>query len=219
MATRCPAAAADPAPLRHLEYKISGHSTATATVESYDGTSSGIGSAGYDGTMSVDVLALAKDGGMVVRATVMMDGEIRPQQSVTCAVYGDGRVMCPANAPITGPMHVVLAHLGRDFYDPSIIDANGKWVRNMDGGNLAVDSTFTSQTTKDPGILSIHEVTTVKPRGYLASGWTDEADIRYNTSLSVPISIHNVDTPDSRSGSGGVQVTDVDLKSDSFAKH
>lgn len=219
MATRCPAAAADPAPLRHLEYHISGHATVNAQSESYDGTASGMGSAGYDGTMSVDVLALAKDGGMVVRASVMMNGEIRPEQSVTCAVYGDGRVICPQNAPITGAMHVLFSHLGRDFYDPSIVDASGKWTRNDDGGGIDADSTFTSTATKDPNVIDIREHTSVEPRGQIASGWTDEADIRYNVALSVPVSIHNVSTPDSRSDNGGIEITDMDLKSDSFAKH
>ncbi|HET9095239.1 MAG TPA: hypothetical protein VFN37_01145 [Candidatus Baltobacteraceae bacterium] len=219
MATRCPAAAADPAPIRHLEYHVSGHTTVNAQSESYDGTSSGMGSVGYDGTMSVDVLALAKDGGMVVRASVMMNGEIRPEEAVTCAVYGDGRVICPQNAPISGAMHVLFSRLGRDFYDPSIVDASGKWTRNDDGGGVSADATFTSTPTKDPNVLEIREHLTVEPRGQIASGWTDEAQIRYNTALSVPLSIHDVSTPDSRSDNGGVEITDMDLKSDSFAKH
>lgn len=214
-----PAHAADPAPIRHLEYRVSGHSMASAQAESYDGTASGMATAGFDGTMSVDVLALAKDGGMVVRASMTMDDEIRPEQAVTCAVYGDGRVICPANAPITGAMHVLFSHLGRDFYDTSIIDANGKWTRTNDGGGVDVESVFTSKPTSDAGIVAISEHTTVEPRGQLGSGWTDEAKIRYNVALSVPVSIHNESTPDSRSANGGVETTDLRLTQDSFAKH
>lgn len=214
-----PANAAGPASIRHLEYRISGHQTVNATSESYDGTSSGMGSIGYDGTMSVDVLALAKDGGMVVRAAVLMDGEIRPQEAVTCAVYGDGRVICPQNEPITGVIHTLFAHLGRGFYDPSIIDANGRWKRSNDGGEVDVESAFTATPTKDPNVVSITEHTTVEPRGQLGSGWSDDVNMRYDTALSVPLTIHDVSTPDSRSSSGGIDVTDLSLTQDSFAKH
>ena len=213
------ARAADPAPIRHLAYRVHGYETANATYESYDGTASGLATAGFDGTMSVDVLALAKDGGIVVRASMMMDHQIRPQEAVTCAVYGDGRVICPANAPITGAMHELFSHLGRDFYDPSIIDANGKWSRSQNGGGVDVESAFASKPTKDPNVVSISERTTVEPRGQLATGWTEQVTIRYNVAMSVPLTIHDESTPDGRSSSGGISTTDFRLTEDSFAKH
>jgi|SRR5579884_806036 len=213
------AARADTAPVRHLEYHVSGHAAVSGQTESYEGTSTGMATAGYDGTMSVDILALANDGGMVVRASVTMNGEIRPEQAVTCAVYGDGRVICPADAPITGAMHVLFSHLGRNFYDPSIIDASGKWTRTDEGKELIASASFTSTPTKDPDVVLIREHSSVEPRAQIGVGFSDEVEIRYNVALSVPLSIHDVSTPDGRGGAAGVSTTDLQLTKDSFAKH
>lgn len=216
--TLSPARAEDPAPLRHLEYRVSVHSTGTTQSESYDGLSTDMATGGYDGTLSVDVLAVAKDGGMVVKGAEWMHGRVRPEQAVTCAVYGDGRVICPQNAPLTGTIHILFSHLGRTFYDTSLIDANGKWTRSDEGPELSVKSTFAQTPTQNADIVMIREHTDVAPRQQIAVGFSSDTDIRYNTTLLVPVSIHDVSTTDSRSGSaGGTDITDLNLTKDSFA--
>lgn len=205
------------APIRHLEYRVSVHSTHTAQGASYYGTATGMQTRGMDGTMSVDILALAKDGGMVVRAIVTKNGKVRPDEPVTCAVYGDGSVVCPAEAPNSGAVNILFSTLGRGFYDPTEADSDGKWTRSKVGEGLAVHNQFARKPTDNGDVIVIHEHTEVVPRKQIADGFTSETDIRYNVALSVPLAIHDFTTYVGHGSSAGTETTELTLTKDSFA--
>jgi hypothetical protein len=217
-----------PAPIRHLEYRISEHSTRTATAESYDGMASGMQTRGLQGTMNVDVLAIANDGGMVVRAQVTVDGRGHSDQPVTCAVYGNGEVVCPPDAPISGSENLLFGCLGRGFYDPSLVDDKGTWTRDRSGKELAVVAKFKRDETSNPDVIVIHEQLNVTPlkeattgngADGTVAGFESDTDIHYNVPLSVPMSLHDMTTFSARGfNGGGTDFTDLTLTKDSFAK-
>ena len=222
------ARAEDAAPLRHLEYRVEFHTTGTAQSASYDGTSTSMVSGGFQGKISVDVIAFTKDGGMIVKVALVTDNQLRPAPPVACGVYGNGSVICPPNAPIDATENTLLAFLGRGFYDPSRIDSAGKWSNGGSSEGGRSHSDFTATPTQDPNVVMIREHTEVIPGKIVANtpqpmdiaGYTADTDVRYNTALSVPISIHDSTSYTHVRGSeGGSDMTDLRLTQDSFAKH
>ena len=205
------------APLRHLEYRVAASSTATAQSASYSGTDTAMATGGFDGTISVDVVALAKDGGMVVRATVQRNHEVRADQPVTCAVYGSGNVVCPEGAPNSGVVNVLFGTLGRGFYDPSEVSEDGTWNRGVDNDDLSLHNHFSRKATDNADVVLIREHTELVPHKQIAVGFTSDTDIRYNVALSVPVSIHDYTTYVGHGATGGTERVDLTLTKDSFA--
>ena len=225
-----PATASSPAPvltqsLRHLEYHFAvtyattgeGHESGIGTTGS--GIISYQGSAGRQGTIVADVMGVAKDGGLVIRAQENAEGRVQQRPPVTCAVYGDSRVLCGdnVNSP-TDAMMVLLSHLGRNFYDPSIIDDKGHWERRLDEDKVKILTTFSMPSHVDGKPAMIYEHRDIKWLDGTQDDMGEDSRISYDIDMSVPKSITNEAAEASR-GEGYMRTKiDVSLTKDSFAK-
>lgn len=207
------------APLRHLVYEVSQHNQGTAQGASYEGTETGVVASGFDGKILVDVMAAANDGGLVIRAALWFKNEIRPLQAVTCAVYGNGNVVCPQDAPNSATVNTLFAFLGRGYYDPGSIDAKGNWDRHhqFDDGST-IDTHCSSAPTQEANVVTITQHTELNPGKQISGGLVDNATLTYNTVLDVPLAIHDVSQNGPRSSGSWSSTTDFRLVEDSFAK-
>ena len=205
-------------PLRHLVYKVTVNFSDPAQNIGYGGISSGLSGTGGDGTITVDVLSAANDGGLVVRADIQYQHEVRPADPVTCAIYSDGRVICPPASVMSTPVNVLLSLLGRYFYDPSAVATDGSWSTHFESDSVKSVSSFVRKSAPDVNPVVIDERTTITAAHSLHPGWTSETHITYDASMSVPDAIHDVAAAKGRSGGTEWTTTDLTLASDSFAK-
>ncbi len=176
---------------------------------------------GVSGTITVDVLSAAQDGGLVVDATEKVDRADRPQQPIRCAVYADPEnVICDQNltqtGEVTGEITTLLTYLGRGFYDASRLDDKKHWKTDqpLNQGTGTVTSNYT--VTKDDGgvvTIAVNRVLHVGPKVSTTNG-----TLQYDPAVSLPVKAHLV-TDTSSNGDLGGSIVDFQLLSDSFAKH
>jgi hypothetical protein len=208
-----------PAPaLRHLVYNVTVNFSDPAQNIRYGGVDSRLAGTGGDGTITVDVLSAANDGGLVVRADIQYQHEVRPADPVTCAIYSDGRVICPPSSVMSTPVNILLGLLGRYFYDPASVATDGSWSTHFESDSVKSVSSFVRKSAPDANPVVIDERTTVSAAHSLHPGWTSETHITYDTSMSVPDAVHDVAAAKGRSGATEWTTTDLTLASDSFAK-
>jgi len=84
------------APVRHLEYAFAIYPTAKPN--------GGL----FDGTLSVDILGTAPDGGMWVQASEWWYYTLRPRQTRQCEVFPGGSVRCDDVPPYPSETELVL---------------------------------------------------------------------------------------------------------------
>ena len=212
--------AQSPAPtsLRHLVYKLSVVNHNTSETISYSGMDANMSHSGHVGTVTVDVLALANDGGIVARAYSQYEQEPRPTQTVTCAIYSDGRVICPPEIPVPPEINLLFSMLGRYFYDPTKIAADGTWSTSYANDIVKVSAHFTRKSAPDADPVSIDDHVDILPKNDLQSEWHSDGHIVYEAAMSIPQSIHDAATAKLRTGNTEWVTTDLTLLSDSFAK-
>jgi hypothetical protein len=180
------------------------------------GVVSAAGAAGRTGTMYVDIMAVAKDGGLVVRTQEWIQAQPHGSQPFLCAVYSEGRVVCPENLPVTDAENELMAFLGISFLDPSIVDDNNHWQRKFSNPQVSVvaDYSISGQADVNPlTILETSKITTTTG----GSNWNDEARLTYDRPLSVPVTLHDIATQTSRGASSLRTTMDFKLTKDSFA--
>ena len=108
------AAAGLPA-VRHLVYQF-GYNTPAA--------SQGNGT----GTTTIDIVGLAKDGGMTVTATDDWWNTVNPRQSYTCEVSPDGGVTCAQPPYAVSPIQIaVLPLLGQQYFSALSAGSGANW--------------------------------------------------------------------------------------------
>lgn len=111
---------------RHLVYQF-GYNTRAA--------SQGTGT----GTTTIDIVGLAKDGGMTVTATDNWWNTVRPRQTYTCEVYPSGGVTCSQPPNALSPIQVAIVPLlGRHFFSALATSPTATWQQKY-----AVRATFT----------------------------------------------------------------------------
>jgi hypothetical protein len=91
-------------PVRHLEYAFAIYPVAKPN-NGY-----------YNGTLSVDVLGPAPDGGMLVSASEWWYYTLRPRQTRGCEVYPTGSVRCDDTPPYPSESELVLFPLLADKF-------------------------------------------------------------------------------------------------------
>lgn len=112
-----PAAAGLPA-VRHLVYRFGYNTKATK-----EGTGTG--------TTTIDIVGLAKDGGMTVTATDNWWNTARPRQSFTCEVYPNGGVTCAKPPYSLSPIQVAIVPLlGQNYFAALAAGPNSTWKQN-----------------------------------------------------------------------------------------
>lgn len=211
-------------PLRHLEYAFSvdyqrngeGHEGAIGSGRS--GVSSLLAGVGRQGTLDVDVMAAANDGGLVIRAAEWLQEQPRPRQAFMCAAYPEGRVICPEHLDVTDVENQIFGYLGRGFFDPSLVDAKGHWRRAFSDKYVSVVSDYTIVGSPDADPLTALQSTSVTSLTGNFTSWTESARLTYNRALEVLDTLHDVAVQQAR-GNATVQTTmDFRLTKDSFAK-
>lgn len=180
------------------------------------GVTANIGSGSRTGTVTFDVLDVAKDGGLVIAAHEHIYEEPRDSAVVTCAVYGDGRYTCGSLVP-SDVESVMLMLLGRNFFDPTRLDTRGHWLRDLTFNDAHEVTDFSAQLPVTP-IEVIHAKTTITGPNATLHDIREDETLTYDTGMSIPTQVHDDALQDSR-GSDYLRTTmDVKLVSDSFAK-
>jgi hypothetical protein len=103
---------------RHLVYRF-GYNT-KATKEG-NGT----------GTTTIDITGLAKDGGMIVRATDNWWNSVNPRQSYTCEAYPNGAVDCVEPPHAISPIQVAIVPLlGKNYFSALSSGPKSNWQQS-----------------------------------------------------------------------------------------
>ncbi len=222
-------AAADTAPapasLRHLVYAYT-YSMSTDLTQHDSGLDGGPASGTLDdrgsvtdkGNITVDVLAEASDGGLVVSVSQTARGT-RVAEPAKCAIYGDTGVKCDPTKTVNQEEYAALRLLGRGFFDTSKLDAKNHWQIANDVPSGSIKSDFTVDSN-DGTIAKITEQVLTRDKTGQGTTSTTDGKITYNVAKSAPISVYE-DTTSRRSAGSGDYETDhlqitLDLTSDTF---
>jgi hypothetical protein len=212
--------------LRHLEYDyavdyqhLGGSDTGEISTTAGAGTVSYSHGTGRQGKLFVDVMGVAQDGGLVIQVAEWPQTEPRLQQEFTCAVYPDTRVICPPQLPVTDAETTILGFLGRNFVDPTLIDANNHWERKVNGDFATIKADFTvASTTGDGKLATIEGHSEIRSTNGANRNWDDNSKIVYDLTMEVPTSVHDVSVEGARGNHSYQSTMDFTLKSDSLAK-
>jgi hypothetical protein len=176
---------------------------------------------GASGTITVNVLRAANDGGLVVDAIEHVDHADRDQQTIRCAVYGSPQgVFCDQNLVQTGEqtseVTAVLSYLGRGFYNPALLDSKNHWQTTVEfnDGRGTVTCDYTVMKSEGTSIdISLKRTLVEGPESSITNG-----TMVYEPSMTIPAKAH-LETNGAGGGSGSYGSTvDFELVSDSFAK-
>jgi hypothetical protein len=218
-----PAPALPDKPLRHMEFAYSVDYQRLGEQHQGDIGTGGSGvvstaaGAGRQGTLTADVIGVAKDGGLVIRTSEWLQSTPRASQSFVCAVFPEGRVVCPEHLDVTDAENEIMTYLGRGFLDPSIIDDKGQWQRQFSNKYVAVTANFIVTGNPDANPLAIDAKTTITSIGGLSSNWDDTAHLTYDRMLDVPVTLHDVAIEHARGNQSTQTTMDFKLTKDSLA--
>ena len=231
------ASAADPPPLRTLVFDVaySAHSTHEKRTSGFNGaygngvTSGGAAIAGpataavgLDGTdtgrMTVDVIAAAKDGGLVVDAAYA--GKLGSQPKVRVVIYPDGRLSADPTKTLDPTVVQVLPLFSRGFIANRDVSPGSSWA--SPAPPPLKGSTTYRVTALDGQYATLALEGTRTMSGVNGFEETDRGTTKYATDLIVPVS-YDVNSHIRREPSIDETVTTdahivVTLISDSFAK-
>ncbi len=205
---RCGSAWADPAaakPIRHLVYDftVSIHTDLTlhgAGFSSGTGITDDTSDADDQGTIVVDVMQVAADGGLVVDVSELARNT-RSAKPALCAVYGDGRALCAAGAKVNAEEMALLRLVGRGFVDPSKFDSHGHWQEIASAPGFKETSDFT--VTKDAGgMLSVALQRVAAETGVRGFTSTTTGTIGYDLPMTVPTALKQTTVTRTQQGVG-----------------
>jgi len=101
--------------VRHLVYRFGYNTKATKEGQ---GT----------GTTTIDITGVAKDDGMLVKATDNWWNSVNPRQSYTCEVYTDGSVNCAQPPHALSAIQVAIVPLlGKNYFSALSSGPNSSW--------------------------------------------------------------------------------------------
>lgn len=175
-----------------------------------------MGSGSRTGTIRLDVIRATQDGGLVVDVTESIDRALHDLQTVRCAVYGKSQdVICDQNLNATPEEKVLLQYVGRMFYEPSYVDANGHWHTSpavLVYKNMTIDNDYTVTKT-DGNILTVKIDRSENGMQYRSQ---TDGSLIYDAALDIPDAIKIATTAQRSSGEGDMNV-DLKLLKDSMA--
>jgi hypothetical protein len=180
--------------VRHLVYRFGYNTKATK-----EGTGTG--------TMTIDIVGLAADGGMNVTATDHWWNTVHPRQTSNCEVYPNGGVTCPQRPYVLSPIQVtILSLLGQHYFSALSGGTDASWQQNFAvKASLAPSATvgFAGQmytwnctnalqakgTTPNNGkpVVVIHGTGTMKQQGGRYVTTNQKSTILYDPSLKMPV--------------------------------
>jgi hypothetical protein len=178
------------APVRHLEYAFAIYPTAKSN------------GGDYNGTLSVDILGTAPDGGMLVQASEWWYYTLRPRQSVGCEVYAGGTVRCDDVPPYPSAVELALFPLlAHDFFSGSSPNGASSWQQKFalsfaKGLYVTAASMDLSATPQNGG-----QVVTVTSKGLFQQldrrdrKTFEDGQFVYDRAASLPVVVHEVRSP------------------------
>jgi hypothetical protein len=222
--------AAQTPPLRVLVYRFSidEHAFGTYQGSGYvnghgvSRTATSSATLGASGTITVNVLRAAGDGGLVIDAIEHVDHADRDQQAIRCAVYGSPQgVFCDQNLVAAGEqtneVTAVLMYMGRGFYNSSLLDAKRHWQTTVEFNDGHGQVTCDYIVTKADGPLVDIALSRVLRDGPYET--TTTGTVVYDPSMTIPRNAHLVTTGAGGSSDLHGSTIDFQLLSDSFTKH
>jgi hypothetical protein len=168
------------------------------------------------GKITAQVQEATQDGGLVVDLTEMVDRADKPRQTIRCAVYGaTSDFVCSQDVPVTNEERVLLAYLGRQFFDSSRLDDKRHWqsAPKIRTGALDIKNDYTV-TNVDGNVLTIAVDREERNGGFRVS---TTGTLIYDAAMDLPDSINVAVASSGTSGQASMNIK-LDLLSDSMAK-
>jgi hypothetical protein len=198
------------APVRHLEYAFAVYPTAKPN--------GGL----YNGTMSVDILGTAPDGGTLVQASEWWYYTLRPRQAVTCEVYAGGSVACEDVPPYPSQTELVLFPLlARDFFTAGSSSAASSWQQKLTLSfakglyQTAVSLDLSSTPQSGGRILSVTSKGVFQQLDRRDRKALEEGKFVYDRASSIPTIVHEVRSPTPTGSIYSQTAVDLQLTKDS----
>jgi hypothetical protein len=174
------------APVRHLEYAFAIYPTAVPN-HGY-----------YNGTMSVDILGTAPDGGTLVRASDWWYYTLRPRQAAECEVYASGDVHCDNVPPYPSDSALVLLPLlAHNFFSRGSLAGASSWQQqytvSFNKGTFVTDISMNLDATPkgDGKFLLVKSKGEIRQRDRREHYALEEGSFVYYPAESVPLTIHD----------------------------
>jgi hypothetical protein len=157
-----------------------------ANVNSTSGISDYHGGLNDKGTMTVDMVGLQPDKGLVVNISEAGENTRRAPPA-TCVVYGNTRVICDPNKTVLPEEYTLLRFLGANFV-PLPLDQNKSWQIEQNGSNIDVKANYVVTSNSD-GQAQISEHRSVSPDTGGSLTTDIQTKIGYDLTHSIPTSV------------------------------
>jgi hypothetical protein len=178
------------------------------------------GSLNDKGTMTVQLVHQQPDGALVVMISEQGQ-DIRRAPPAECVVYGNTHVICDPNKTVYTEEYTLLRFLGRNFVDPSQLDATRHWTITQDSGGLNVHADYVINSNNN-GKMQISETRSLRQPGGGSLTTDIQTKVGYDFAQSLPTSVDEYVTQRHDNGAVGtsrtIYQTTLNLVSDSMAK-
>jgi hypothetical protein len=206
-------------PIRHLVYNFDITLSTIATVHDSgiggDGPASGStnynsGAQGDEGTITVDIMQVQPDTGLVVQISEKARNR-RDAVPTMCVTYGNGAVICDqSKGQLNEEEMTLLRFLGRNFVNHSLIDAHNHWQYTASDPESTETNDYTiAKTTGD--VLDINYQRVLKVSGANAFNATTDGSLTYNEKLSMPVAIKEQTIGRKNTGAGNYDTNHQDM--------
>lgn len=207
-------------PLRTLAFDV-GYSVSSSSERNENGITAGGGSGGAfnvddAGTMTIDVVAVTADGGLVVDTSYA--GKVTQQGPIRVAVYSDGRLgFDPKKGPCPQALYV-LPMLARKLFGERDIEKGSTWSTKID--SPAATTTYRVTNVED-AIATLNVERDLTAGGSPGYHEHETGTLRYATDLLTPLRM-DMFIHSRRETLDRIETADTHLlatlKSDSFVK-
>jgi hypothetical protein len=216
-------------PIRHLVYTFDITLATTSTVHDsgiggdgpVSGTSDYHGQATDQGQITVDVLQVQPDSGLVVQVAEEARNR-RTSEPTMCVVYPNSAVICDqTKGGLNEEESSLLRFLGRNFINPATVDQKNHWQYTASDPQSQETSDYTlGKAAGDVVPITYQRV--LKVAGVNGFDATTDGKLTYNQKSSVPVSIIEDTTTRKSTGMGNYdtnrqQIT-LTLTGDSLAQ-
>lgn len=206
------------APIRHLVYKFDVTLSTTATVHDsgIGGDGGASGSTDYhsgssdEGTITVDVLQVQPDTGLVVQIAEQARNR-RDAVPTECVTYGNGAVVCDqSHGQLNEEEMTLLRFLGRNFINSALIDAKHHWQYAANTAESSETNDYTLGASKGDTVDIAYQ-RLLKVTGANGFNATTDGSMSYNKTLNMPVSVKEQTLTRRNTGAGNYDTTRQDM--------